>query len=129
VARSIDSALDAYARVRGAHVEGATIDPELAAEARGRIMSAAMKLIPELEQDRESVDKYDEILERWQGDDGFVRRFSEVQMRRECPGWMHQFVIDMRTAGWELGYLQAGRREAGEPDDPTEAEARSMFQE
>jgi hypothetical protein len=129
VAQSIDSALDAYARIHGAHAEGASIEPELAAEARGRIMSAALKLIPELQQDRDSVEQYDTILERWEGDDGFVSRFAQLSLQDQCPGWMHQFVIDIRTAGWELGYLQAGKREAGEPDNHVDAEATSMFRE
>jgi hypothetical protein len=128
MARSIDRALDAYARIEGAHAEQATVSPAQAAEARSRIHVAAIKLIPELEHDREDVDVYDEILEKWTGDDGYIQQLDAVTLRDECPGWLFDMVTDMRTAGWELGYLQAGRVES-EPADPVEAETEDMFAE
>lgn len=129
VAKSVDNAIEAYSRVHGAHAENATIDPDLAAEARGRILSAALKLVVELRQDRDSVETYAEILDRWEGEEGFINRFNEIQLQSSCPGWLFQFVLDIRTAGWELGYLQAGRTTKGEPDDPVEADVQEMFTE
>jgi hypothetical protein len=126
VGRAIDQAVDSYARIDAAHTEGATVSPELAAEARGRILGAAMKLLPPLQADREAVDLYADILDRWKGENGFIARMDTVSLRRECPGWLFKFVLDIRRAGWEIGFLQAGRTKK-EYDDPTEGETEAMF--
>jgi hypothetical protein len=131
MASAVSDALDAYSRIDSAHAEGAKVSPELAARLRSRIQYAVMELIPELEQDREAVDEYDEILTRWkdgEGDTpGVVSRLDDVSLRTECPGWLFQIMLDLKTAGWKLGYLQAGRVES-EPDDPVEAETDDMFE-
>lgn len=129
VAESVDQAIDAYSQIESAHTEGARINPEFAAEARSQILSAAVRLYPELEQDRESVDLYDQILGRWEGQDGYLEKFSETSLRRSFPGWLVHFVIDIRSAAWELGYLQAGRRAKSEPEDPVEGMSSAMFTE
>jgi hypothetical protein len=131
-AESIDRALEAYALVDSAHTENASLGPFEAAEARSDILACAIKLIPELRNDEDDVDLYADVLERWtdgEGDeeDGYVSRLDDVSLRRECPSWLFQFVLDMRAAGWHLGYLQAGRTET-EHADPVENEARSMFE-
>ena len=135
VAQSIDDAIDAYAQIQSLHQEGARVKSEPAAEARSRILSAALKLIPELEHDKQ---KHSEILERWQTDGsvasedddelGFVKRLNTVQLTRSCPDWLHQFVIDIRTAGWELGYLKAGRSVDEEPDDIEDRDTERLFE-
>jgi hypothetical protein len=38
-----------------------------------------------------------------------------------------EFVEDIRRAGWELGYLQAGRTKKKEPQDPAERDTEAMF--
>lgn len=128
VATTIDNALDAYSRIDGAHSEGAKVGPELAAEARARIMSAVLKLIPEMRRDAGSVELYAEILDRWEGEDGYVRALDEVSFREQCPGWLFQMMLDIRSAGWELGYLQAGRTEKASKDPVTD-QVTSMFDE
>jgi hypothetical protein len=127
IARSVDDALDAYAQLDSAHMEGAQISPEFASEVRARILSAAMKLVPELENDRENVTQYDEMLVRWRGEDGFIKRLNSTRLQSVSPGWLYEFVLDIRTAGWELGYLQAGRTSVGDADNQIEAQATSMF--
>lgn len=134
VAGAIDEAVDAYARINSAHREGATVSPELAAMARAKILGAAMKLIPELEDDRESVDDYDDILTRWRDggedyDDGYIKMLNEVSLRQKCPGWLFEMVLDIRAAGWELGYLKAGREREADDRDPVEEETDQMLQE
>lgn len=131
VASSIDRAVDAYARLDSAHNENAQVPPELAAEARGRIYGAAIKLIPELEDDREHVDDYDDILERWEdGEDederGFIARLNDTQLKSDSPAWLFQMVLDIRTAGWKLGYLRAGRETETSDGDPVEQESDAM---
>lgn len=127
VATSVDRAIEAFSRIEAAHIEDAAIDKSTAAEARGRIRAATMKLIPEMEADREDVEQYDTILSRWEGEDGLLVAFREASLRRECPGELYQLVLDIKTAGWELGYLKAGRTASTEPEDTVEAEVESIF--
>ena len=136
--RSIDEAIDAYAVVKRLHVEGARVRGQ-AADASSRILAAAMRLVPELKEHREQKEIYDEILSRWldgeetEGvgevpDEGYLTALENTQLHRECPDWLSQFVLDIRTAGWHLGYLQAGRQTEEEPEDPVEADVESMFE-
>lgn len=136
VADSIGDAIDAYARIRGRHAEGAPVQPQLAAEARGRILAAALRLLVELEQnapDDATPDdnEYAAILARWQGengdDRGFIQQFDDVELQEECPDWLGQWIRDIRTAGWQLGYLRAGETKKQRPDDPEEAQAEAML--
>jgi len=129
-ARAIDEALGAYARIRGLHVQGARIPPEVAATAHGKMLAPCMQLLPEIEQeaDGDTAEVYEQILADW-SDDGHLNRLSEVNLVESCPGWLQTMMIQLRRAGWELGYLKAGKRDAPEPEDPVEAEARSMFAE
>jgi hypothetical protein len=128
VGETIENAVDAYTLIDSRHTENAPVEPEFAADARAQIKSAAMKLIPELENDREVVDFYDEVLDRWQGDDGYLQQLREVSLQQSCPDWLEDMVIDIRRAGWELGYLQAGRTERVTPEDPDEAKQQEIKQ-
>jgi hypothetical protein len=128
VAASIDRALEAAARIESAHAEGARVSPEFAAEARSRLRAAMMMLLPEVRHENEENGAYEDILGRWT-DGGYIQRFDEMRLTDNCPGWLFDLAVDIRTVGWELGYLQAGRRDEGEPRDRVEAEARSMFKD
>jgi hypothetical protein len=124
---SIDDAVEAYAKIDAAHDEGANVAAAAAAEARGQIMSAAIKLLPALQADRDAVDEYDEMLASWEGEKGHISKLRDTSLRQECPDWLYDFVLDIRRAGWELGHLQAGRT-TKEYDDPAEGETESMFE-
>lgn len=136
--RSIDDALDAYAHVQRIHQEGGKVRNREAAEAGARILSAALRLVPELQANREQKEKYDEILSRWLDgqypdefdgpSEGFIDALNEVQLYADCPDWLFRFVLDLRTAGWHLGYLQAGREVEEDADDPVEADVEAMFE-
>lgn len=133
ISKSISDAMDAYAWLQGAHKEGASVRPDLAADARADILSAAMRLHVEMRQERaQGNSTYDEILERWDGDEGggngYIARFHGVRVTEEVPSWMLQFVSDIRTAGWLLGYLQAGRRSKKQAGGPVESETEAMFE-
>ena len=130
VGKSVHNAIEAYARLDSLHAEGAQVPPETAAKARSHMFAAALKLVPELRRDADEVDLYEEILDRWEGDDGYLRnQLHNTRLQTGSPGWLFQFVLDIRRAAWELGYLQAGRERKGEPDDPLEAETNDMFME
>lgn len=127
---AIDEAVDAYSKIRAMHQEGARIRAEPAAKARSHIYAAALRVLVEMEgQDGE---QYDDILQRWQPDDddedGYLDKLDSVQLQTQCPDWLYQMIKDIRTAGWELGYLQAGRKNRERTDDSPEAEANEMFQ-
>ena len=128
VSKTIEQAVHAYARVDSYHAEGATMPKNLAAEARGRILAATLRLMPELQHDRGSVDEYDEILSRWEGEDGYIAELSETSLRAGRPGWLLQLILDIQTAGWEIGYLQAGRSASADPELPNpDKEFEEMF--
>jgi hypothetical protein len=91
------------------------------------MLGAVLKVVPEMRQDRNEVDLYDEILTEWEGDGGRLKRLRRVDLYADCPEWLQDMMLQLRRAGWELGYLQAGQRDAPEPEDQVEAEARSMF--
>lgn len=135
----IFDAIEAYAEIHSAHVEGAPIDPNQAARARSRILAAAVTLNAELSHERDRNDDVATILDRWNKGrggasievevprEGFVQAFREIRLYDDDPEWLGQFVTDFWRAGWELGYLKAGRHEEGEPDDPVEVDAEAMF--
>lgn len=129
-AESIDRALEAFALVDSAHTEGWTLGAREAAEARADILACAIKLVPELRQDRAEKGIFDDILTRWLSEgtgEGYITQLDEASLRSTCPGFLFQMVLDMRAAGWHLGYLQAGRTQT-EHADPDEHQAESMFQ-
>lgn len=135
VGKTVHNAIEAYALLDSLHAEGASVDPRTAAKARRHMYTAALALVPELrndapDEDGEGVELYGEILDRWEGEDGYLRnQMHTTKFQNGSPGWLYQFIIDIRTAAWELGYLQAGRETKGEPDDPVEAETADMFEE
>jgi len=151
IAESIDEALSAYAELESLHAEGAKVRGEQAARARSRIKLAALKLVPELREDAHHNEEYQQMLARWLGsieveqkdgepktvhpefshdgpENGFFDGLGDIRLQQACPGWLEEWVIDIRTAGWEIGYLQAGRSVSPEPDVPDpDQEFESMF--
>jgi hypothetical protein len=127
VAAAVEEAVDAYAIIQSKHAEGARVRPPQAAEAASKILGAALKLLPELEQGLDETKEGQELAEQWTGDDGFIERLKAARLATESPDWLGDFVVQIRRAAWELGYLQAGTTVKEEPDDPVEAETEAMF--
>lgn len=127
VARSIDQAVEAWAQVHSLHAADQRVPGHQAAEAAARLLTAATKLQPELEEDRERVGAYDDILSDWKGEDGYVEELKATSFERGCPEWTHEFVLQIRRAGWHLGYLQAGRQETDETEDWVEGPVEEML--
>lgn len=150
IARSIDEALEGYTTLESLHVESARIQATQAARARSKIKLAALKMVPELRDDAPTNKQYQRILARWHGGfdyddengethhvnppddleiaDGYLDGLNNVQLSATCPPWLEQFAIDIRTAGWELGYLKAGRTHTENNLEPAEEDARAMFE-
>lgn len=124
VARSVHNAVEAYAILSARHAENARIKPDVAADARAKILAPALRLKTEM---AINDDRFEETLADWQGEDGYIAQLREIQLQHQCPSWLPEFVEDIRKVGWELGYLQAGRTVKKEPEDPTERDTEAMF--
>lgn len=117
VAKSIEDANDAYAIIESGLKSGAKIDSYQETELRADILGAAMRLRVELENERDKRPVYDDILSDWEGEDGYIARFRRMDLQYDAQGeWLAEFILQIRRAGWELGYLKAGREE--KHDDP-----------
>lgn len=129
VAESVADAIDALSRIEArGHVNRKHKDVETVD--RSSVLSAVAFLRTELENGRESKQVYDDILTRWEGEDGYLQRFRMMGMRDlESEPWIQQFAEDLHRAGWELGYLKAGReKQIGESGDGHDGELRDMIE-
>lgn len=138
VGQSIDDAVRAYAALESLHLEGARVRRTLAAEIRQDILSAAMMLIPDLQGsqfgDEEDDDPFEDILDRWGvedgqfTDDGYLAELRGTSLQENVPEWLYRLVVDIRTAGWEIGYLRAGRINQERDLDDDERQASEFFE-
>ncbi|MCG1002872.1 MULTISPECIES: hypothetical protein [Halobacterium] len=133
ISSAIDNAIDSFSSLQSLHDENSKIKAQQAANARQPILSAAMRLLPELEKQQDANEKYAKMVEEWTEDgvdeQGYIDALKEVNLQSECPPWLYDFVLDLRRAGWELGYLQAGRYEDDEDEDDAHASAREMLKD
>jgi len=130
VAKSVGDAVEAIETLESAKRTGEKISAREETDLRASVLSATTRLRTELENGRERNELYDEILTRWDGEDGFLERFRNADLVARPPEpWLGQFATDIHRAGWELGYLKAGREEketrGGDPDD---GQVRDMFE-
>ena len=132
IGQAVRDAIDAYAYIDGRHSQGARIHATNAASAYRRILGAAIRLLPELKRDAETKEELGEIYADWTGDgddEGRIDQLQALSFQSPPPDWLFEFVVQIREAAWELGYLQAGQSRKAEQDDPVEEEATSMFRE
>lgn len=132
VAIAVDDAISAYALLESIQVEGAGVEPQQVAEARARIVGAAMRLVPEMEAERDDDEKpYDQILTKWQDGaedtDGYLNEIQDVSLYDSHPPWLRDFVTDIRRAAWHIGYLKAGKRASSGPET-IEQEVETIFE-
>lgn len=127
---AVIGAIEAQAFVHAMHREGTEPDREDAAEASAVILAAARRLLTELRREAERTDNdlYNEILDRWEGEEGYITRLANSTLSETSPAFLHDFVEDIHRAAFEIGYLRAGREEREELDDPVENDARAMFE-
>lgn len=109
MAEAIDDATDATELVGSLYAEGAQLNPREVAIARSKILAAAMRLRPEMIANKNSNERYEAILDDWEGDDGYIKRFRDTSLYDEFPEWLPEFSNQIRVAGFMLGYLKAGR--------------------
>lgn len=132
---SVGQAIDSYSAIVAAHSEGAKVRPDEAAQHKAAILSAAHRLLTEMEVEVErgstNKNEYESILDNWRGDDnedGWIGKLHGTNLSSEYPGWLHDFVPSIHRAAWHLGYLKAGRRESEATDTP-EASGRAMLED
>lgn len=66
---------------------------------------------------------------RGESDEGYLGQLNEIKLHQECPDWLEDLVLDIKAAGFELGYLQAGRSvSVREPGSPVEEDTDAMFE-
>ena len=70
-------------------------------------------------------------MDKWEGEEGYVNRFRRTPFNGTGDlEWFGDFVSDIRRAGWELGYLKAGREEKAEDQgDSEDSEVYNLIQE
>ena len=131
VAGSIGDAIDAISVIDSGKVAGEKLSSREETDLRADVLGAVIRLQTELENEREQKEVYDEILARWEGDEGHINRFRGVDpMDYQAEAWLQQFARDIHRAGWELGYLKAGREEKqSRGGDAYDGEVREMIEE
>jgi hypothetical protein len=131
VAKSIGDAIDAISIIESGKVAGEKLSSREETDLRADVLGAVIRLQTELENERDTKDAYDDILSRWEGDDGYIARFRALDvMAPNSEQWLQQFAADIHRAGWELGYLKAGREEKqSRGGDAYDGEVREMIEE
>ena len=131
VAKSIGDAVDAISIIDSSEVAGEKLTAADETNLRADVLGAVNRLQTELENEREQQAVYDEILTRWQGEEGYINRFRTLTLANlQSQPWLQQFATDIHRAGWELGYLKAGREEKqSRGGDAYDGEVRDMIEE
>jgi len=129
VAASIGDAIDALTIIESGKVAGEKLTSREETDLRADVLGAVIRLKTELENERDSREEYDDILSRWEGEEGFIERFRSLDvMNPQSEAWLQRFASDIHRAGWELGYLKAGEEKEGKQSgDPYDGEIREMI--
>jgi len=130
VAASIGDAVDAIAVIQSASVAGEKLTPADETNLRADVLAAVKRLQTELENERETNESYDNILSRWEGEEGYINRFGSLDITTlQSQAWLQQFATDIHRAGWELGYLKAGSETSeGYSGDKGDGEVRDVIE-
>lgn len=136
VSTAVADAIDIYANLEGYHRQTRGQNPHsrndaLPALAHTHILGAALRLVPELRANKSTREKYQNMLDRWEGtedEEGYIKQLSDSDLGSNCPDWLRDFVLDIREAAFHLGYLQAGKNVQAGEGDPIEEDVGAMFE-
>ena len=134
IARQINAANAAHADIKARHKQGARLTRDRAASAESHIFAAIHQLKHEIRREKDSNDELGEIWDRWteggeEFDQGLLDKLDQTYLVNDCPEWVGTLVDDIYQAGWELGYIAAGRTESGpDPSDPHDGEVLDMIE-
>lgn len=126
-AQAIHDAVEGFAIIQQAHSQGVKVQSEDAADAGARIMTAAITVQTELHAYADDNERYQDLLDSFEGREGYTARLKSADLSQSCPAWLYQCVVDIRRAGFQLGYLKAGRESDDRDLETDEDEARQMF--
>ena len=131
VSKTILEAVRAIQTIESAKVSGEKLQSREESDLRSDVLTAVTLVRAELENEREQNEVYESILSRWEGENGFITRFKEMDaILPQSEPWLQQFADDIHRAGWELGYLKAGREEKqSRGGDAYDGEVRDMIEE
>lgn len=128
IAHDILDAGRAATAIQRYHNERGQYQAREVGEASASLLTPAYMLVEQMEMHRGGNDTLDDILEDWNGENGYLVRIQETDFVNEYPEFMDEFVRQLHRAGLELGYLKAGRsREKTEIDDERDAVVDNMF--
>lgn len=116
VAERVEVAIDAWGHLNACESQRISVTNGTAIEAKKALAGAGVRIKPEVRHNKD-VEPFDEIWGRWEGEEGHVAMLQRADFIEDVPGWLDQYVDDLTTAAWELGYLQAGREEPAEPEE------------
>jgi len=128
--KDINRAVDAYAHLDSRDTQGISLTPDTAIKARSAILKITKRLSQEVER-QNHMSPFDEMSKRWHGDGedevGYVKKLENANFYEDgLPPWLSDLVNAIVTAGWELGYLKAGRQRST-PDGDNTKEVKEMF--
>lgn len=125
IGSSVADAIDGYSLVVSSG--GGRLDRSRASTAKGYILAAALRLLPEVEESKAAKPELGEIYERWTGDDGYIQSLEEISLATETPGWLREFVLDIRKSAWKVGYLRAAEKRSDSETDIDVKQSEQMF--
>lgn len=109
VSQIVVDATKALQKIESAKRSGEKLQSELETDLRTDVLTAVTLLRTELENERDTNETYNEILSRWEGEEGFIDQFDRMDaISRQPEPWLKDFAGDIHRAAWELGYLKAG---------------------
>lgn len=135
IVTTINDATRALSTLRSAAKTGEKIRAKRLTDLRSDILDAVWQLRVELEHEKKkNGQKFaEEILTEWYGDGeelGWVEQVENAELREMMEFEFHgDMAHSIRRAGWELGYLQAGReKEADNNDGEIDGEVRDIIE-
>lgn len=136
--KDVNKAIRAYATIKSLDSQNVGITPQTAVKTKRAILAVAKRTFYEVQVNRQ-IDEFDEIYERWSGnevnqgetietgDTGYVARLEEADFREGAPEFLPELMDDLVTATWKLGYIRAGVEKPADPDD-TDEQMDEMFE-
>lgn len=92
------------------------------------ILRTALILKHEVEREQDADEYYEDVVDRWCGDDGWIAQLRGMDLSMEYPDWVFDFAAEMPEVAWRLGYLKAGERKPDRHPDEDEQQAREMLE-
>jgi len=139
--QDVNRAVKAYSHINSKSSQNIGITPQTAVKAKGAILGISKRLFHEIRRNAR-IEPYDEIYERWSGDEvvdgdagrevvetddaGYIVMLERADFTQGMPEWLGQMVDDLIRAAWKLGYIRSGVDKPADPD-ADETQVDEMF--